>query len=65
MSDTIEPRLTDKRTIDRYLRIGLVDEKTWERHLKGLADATEKAAPIEATMSTSIDDEDEDNDVEA
>ncbi len=63
MPDTIEPRLTDKRTIDRYLRIGLVDEKAWAGHLKGLPDATEKAAPIEATMSTSMDEDD--NDVEA
>lgn len=60
MSDTLEARLTDKRTIDRNLRMGIVDEKAWAQHLKGLADSAEKAAPIEATMITGMDDAEDD-----
>lgn len=59
MSETLEARLTDKRTIDRFLRTGVVDEKLWEKHLKSLADVAEKAAPIEATMTVGMDEEDD------
>jgi|CXWL01.1.fsa_nt_gi hypothetical protein len=60
MSETLEARFTDKRTIDRYLRMGIVDEKVWAQHLKALADSAEKAAPIEATMSAGMDDDEDD-----
>lgn len=45
MPDT-DLRLHDKRTIDRAIRIGTVDEKAWERHLKSLPDSAEKAEPV-------------------
>jgi hypothetical protein len=47
----------DKRTIDRYIRSGAIDEKTWEKHLKGLADMTEKAAPVETISEEDLDDD--------
>ncbi len=56
MAETLDPKLIDKRIAERNLRKGLLDEKTYERHIKGLPDLAEKAAPIESTMS----DEDED-----
>lgn len=59
MSDQLDPKLLDKRTCERHLRTGRLDEKLWEKHLKGLADAAEKAAPVKATMG----DLDEDDDV--
>lgn len=51
MSDQASLKYTDKRTIDRYMRTGQVDEKTWEKHLKSLPDVAEKAAAIESSMS--------------
>ncbi len=61
MSETIDPRMLDKRTAERYIAAGLLDEKVWEKHLKSLPDLAEKAAPIEATVSEDddIDDDDE------
>jgi hypothetical protein len=61
MSDTLYPKHQDKRTIERHLRSGAVDEKVWEKHLKSLADVAEKAAPVEAVLAPT-DDEDEDED---
>jgi hypothetical protein len=66
MADTLDPKHLDKRTAERYLRSGQLDEKSYERHIKGLPDVAEKAA----TVSTSMDsddfdtDEDEDEDLE-
>lgn len=53
----IDLRYADKRTIDRYIRLGLVDEKAWERHLKSLDDVAPKAAPVDSTL---LEDDDED-----
>ena len=58
MADTLDPKHLDKRTAERYLRSGLLEEKAYERHIKGLPDVADKAAPIE----TAIDAEDFDND---
>jgi len=59
MSDP-EIRLLDKRTAERYLRLGLLDEKAWEKHLKSLPDAAEKAAPVESSLiETDESDDDE------
>jgi hypothetical protein len=63
MSDTLDPKHHDKRTIERHIRNGAVDEKLWEKHLKGLPDVAEKAAPVEAVLAPT-DDEDEDEDDE-
>jgi hypothetical protein len=60
MSDTLAPRHQDKRTIERHLRAGAVDEKLWEKHLKSLPDVAEKAAPVDSVLAPT-DDEDEDD----
>ena len=59
MSDTVDIKFLDKRTADRYMRTGLLDEKDWDKHLKGLPDLTEKAVAVESTMF-----EDEEADME-
>jgi len=61
MADTIDPRFLDKRTAERYQRAGLLDEKAYERHIKGLPDVAEKSVSVETTMT---DDEDFDDDEE-
>ncbi|HEX8697408.1 MAG TPA: RNA polymerase subunit sigma, partial [Myxococcaceae bacterium] len=48
----------DKRTAERYLRSGQLDDKAYERYIKGLPDVAEKAATVE----TAIDDVDTDAD---
>src|SRR5512143_677675 len=50
MADTLDPKHLDKRTAERYLRSGQLDEKSYERHLKGLPDVADKAAPVETAM---------------
>ena len=50
MSDPIEVRLLDKRVAHRYVRKGTLDEKEYERILKGLPDLGERALPVEASM---------------
>lgn len=59
MADTIDPKHLDKRTAERYLRSGQLDEKAFERHIKGLPDVAEKSAPVETAMEgEEFDDED-------
>lgn len=60
MADTIDIRLLDKRTAERYIRMGLLDEKIWEKHLKSLEDLSEKGTDVE----TSISESDEEDDLE-
>lgn len=63
MADTLDPKHLDKRTAERYLRSGQLDEKSYERHIKGLPDVAEKAVPVETAMDgEDFDDEDEDLD---
>jgi hypothetical protein len=60
MADQLSDRTTDKRVVHRYVRKGIVDEKDYERHLKGLPDLAEKAAPVEASIEgEDLDDEDD------
>jgi hypothetical protein len=54
MSD-IEPKYLDKRTSERYVKLGLVDEKALEKHLKSLPDVAEKGMAIE-TIADHFDD---------
>jgi hypothetical protein len=61
LPDPIDPKSVDKRTAERYIRQGLLDEKAWEKHNKGLPDSTEKSAPVETTMLESQVDDDEDD----
>jgi hypothetical protein len=50
MADTLNPKHIDKRTAERYLRSGQLDEKTYERHLNDLPDVADKAATVETAM---------------
>lgn len=51
MSDTLDPKLVDKRTADRYLREGQLDQKSYERYLKILPDVAEKSEPVTTSMA--------------
>jgi PAS domain S-box-containing protein len=43
---------------NRYVRKGVLDEKEWEKHVKGLPDLAEQAAPVEASIEgEDLDDE--------
>ncbi len=60
MSDPFQNKLVDKRVAQRYVRKGVVDEKDYEKHLKGLPDLAEQAVPIEASIDgDDLDDLDE------
>jgi hypothetical protein len=64
VADTLDPKHIDKRTAERYLRSGQLDEKTYEKHVKGLPDLAEKAVPVETTMADAdeeMDDEEDDD----
>ncbi|NTX12081.1 RNA polymerase subunit sigma [Myxococcus sp. CA056] len=66
MADTVDPKYLDKRTAERYLRSGQLDEKAHERHLKGLPDVADKATPVETFMDDDVDDDydDEEDDLD-
>jgi len=51
MADALDPKLVDKRTAERYLREGLLDQKAYERLLKSLPDVAEKAQPVQTSMA--------------
>jgi hypothetical protein len=57
---SIDPKHADKRTVERYIHIGVVDEKEYEKHLKSLPDLAENALKVESVMDDDdFDDEDE------
>ncbi|HTN54334.1 MAG TPA: hypothetical protein VML50_18135 [Anaeromyxobacter sp.] len=61
MGDTLENKHLDRRVAHRYLRKGILDEKDYERHLKGLPDLADQAVPVEASIEgEDLDDEEED-----
>lgn len=60
MADTLNPKHLDKRTAERYVRSGQLDEKALERHLTELPDVADKATTVE----TAMDGEDFDDDLE-
>ena len=65
MADTLDPKHLDKRTAERYLRSGQLDEKSYERHIKGLPDVAEKSVPVETLMLDDVDDlEDDEDDID-
>lgn len=57
----IENRLVDRRTVARYIRKGVLDEKDYEKFLKSLPDVADQAVPVEAAMEGEDDLEDEDD----
>ncbi len=59
MTEPLDPKDVDKRTAARYIRAGLLDEKAYEKHVKGLPDLAEKSAQVETTMADTESDEDE------
>jgi hypothetical protein len=64
------PRLFDVRTIERNIRKGLTTRKDYEKNLKTLPDAAEKAATPESIAAadelddTDLDDEDMEDDID-
>ena len=54
----VDPRYTDKRTVERYTKFGLIDEKAFEKHLKSLPDVAEKGERVQAEADEYILDED-------
>lgn len=65
MADPIETKLIDKRVAHRYVRKGILDEKDWDKHVKGLPDLAERALPLEAEMDGDELDDDELDEPEA
>jgi hypothetical protein len=55
MSSEIDFTKLDKRLIERMVRQGIVDQKTVEKALKGLEDLSDKAAPVEASLTENDD----------
>jgi len=66
MADSADPKYLDKRTAERYLRSGQLDEKAYDRHVKSLPDVADKAVPVETHMLDDIDDdlEDDEDDID-
>ncbi|ADO73615.1 hypothetical protein [Stigmatella aurantiaca] len=64
MADTLDPKHLDKRTAERYLRSGQLNEDAYARHLKDLPDAADKAVPVETAMDGEEFFDDEDDDLE-
>ena len=66
MANPTDPKQLDKRTAERYLRSGAVDEKAYQRHIESLPDVADKSVPVETVMHDELendedfDDEDED-----
>lgn len=56
-----ENKVVDRRTVARYLRKGIVDEKDYEKFLKSLPDLADQALPVEAAMEGEDDFDDEDD----
>ena len=54
----IDVRYSDKRTAERYIKLGMIDEKDYEKHLKALPDVAEKGERVQAEADEYILDED-------
>jgi hypothetical protein len=50
MAEITDPRFLDKRTAEHYMRVGLLDEKTWEKYVKSLPDVSEKGVEVETAI---------------
>ncbi len=60
MADPTEPKQLDKRTAERYLRSGAVDEKAYQRHIESLPDVAEKSVPVETVMHDELENDEDD-----
>jgi hypothetical protein len=61
MADTLDPKFIDKRTHERYIRSGQLDEKAWQKHITGLPDVAEKSTTVETRMTDEPESEDYDD----
>ncbi len=50
MPDEIDRKLVDKRVVQRYVKKGRLDEKDYEKLLKGLPDLADQAVPVESDL---------------
>jgi hypothetical protein len=60
MANPTDPKHLDKRTAERYLRSGIVDEKAYQRHIESLPDVAEKSVPVETVMHDELEDDEDD-----
>lgn len=60
MANPTDPKQLDKRTAERYLRSGIVDEKAYQRHIESLPDVSEKSVPVETVMHDELEDDEDD-----
>jgi hypothetical protein len=59
MASPTDPKYLDKRTAERYLRTGVLDEKAYQRHIESLPDVAEKGVPVETVMHDELEDEED------
>ncbi len=45
--DTVDPRLFDRRTVERNIKRGVITRKDYEKYLKTIVDVGEKVKPTE------------------
>jgi hypothetical protein len=60
MANPTDPKQLDKRTAERYLRSGAVDEKAYQRHIETLPDVSEKSVPVETVMHDELENDEDD-----
>lgn len=60
MANPTDPKYLDKRTAERYLRSGVVDEKAYQRHIESLPDVAEKSVPVETVMHDELEEDEDD-----
>jgi len=64
MADTLDPKFIDKRTHERYIRSGQLDEKAWQKHISSLPDVAEKGVSVETRMTDEPESDDYEGDDE-
>ncbi|MBS2025759.1 MAG: hypothetical protein JST92_25445 [Deltaproteobacteria bacterium] len=52
---SIPAKYLDRRVVERYLKKGMVDEKEYQKLLKGLPDLTEQAVKLETEFGDESD----------
>jgi hypothetical protein len=45
--DTLDPKLFDRRIVERHIKRGLITRKDYDKYLKSLSDAADKLRPVE------------------
>ena len=60
MANPTDPKQLDKRTAERYLRSGAVDEKAYQRHIESLPDVSEKSVTVETVMHDELENDEDD-----